>query len=303
MDRRSSRVRQIAAALLVCSLNLAWAASPASAQGTRVLAAVTTRFVSGDFGTSQTTTLLFVPASLRIESGRFEASGVFPFASIREATGALSQGGWIPMQGTVSGSPNSGMPAGGGFGAGMMGHTANVGTSPVPQQQPVLITSSGLGDIVGSVGYRVVDNAATGLQLVASGRVKLPTASSNNGLGTGKADVGVVGTVRKRLDRGWLYAEAGYLAVGKPAGTALQNAVLWGVGGGRQLASQVYLLGSAFGNTTVVNGYSAPVEVGAGIGVRVTPHLSITGLPSVGLSNASPNYAFTIGLTTDLRWR
>lgn len=301
MDRRSSHARQFAAALLVSSLNLMGAAAPVSAQDTRVSAAVTARFASGDFGTSQTTTSLVVPASLRLERGRFEVSGLFPFVSIHDATGALSQGGWIPMQGTVGGSPNSGMPVGGGFG--MMGHAANVGTSPVPQQQPVLISSSGLGDIAGSVGYRVVDDTATGLQLVVSGRMKLPTASSNNGLGTGKADIGVVGTARKRLDRGWLYAEAGYLAVGKPAGTALQNAVLWGVGGGWQLARQAYLLGSAVGNTTVVSGYSAPVEVGAGLGVRATPHVSITALPSVGLSNASPNYAFTIGLTTDVRWR
>ncbi len=294
MTPRSERPRAPSAVL--SGLAVLLAASAATAQDRTVSAGVTVRVVSGTFGSENRSHVVYVPAILRVDSGRLELSGFFPYVTIDDGTVALSQGGFVPMQGSLSSSPNAGMS--------MSGHMG--GTSPVPgaPNPPNLaaVSQSGLGDVVGSVGYRLVDRPGSGLQVAVTGRFKLPTASASRGLGTGRADAGVSAAVRRQLDAGWMYAEAGYVRIGDPDGVDLRNTVLWSVGGGRRLTERVFLLGSAYGNTAILPEFGAPAEIGAGVGVRVAEHLNLTVLPSVGVSRASPSYGITVGLSTRV-WR
>ena len=211
-------------------------AVPAAAQQTIVTAGVNIRFLSGSFGSDQTTTMWFAPAVLRVENDRVEAAAYFPYLVIDNGTVAPSQGGFLPMRGTVVNAPNVGMPMGsvaGSAGRGMMGG----------QSTTALVTSqSGLGDLVASLGYRVIHDTAAGVQLVLSGRIKVPTASAMQGLGTGKADTGATATLRKQIGAGWFFAEGGYLFIGEPDDVELRNAALWGLGGGRRLTERVSLL-------------------------------------------------------------
>jgi hypothetical protein len=198
----------------------------------------------------------------------------------------------------------NGMMGSGTMGGGMMSRATgqSTGTPLTPSTRAALSSASGVGDIVGSAGYRVADNLLTGVQVVLSARVKIPTASASSGLGTGRTDVGGAAAVRKRFGSGWFYGELGYLVLGKPAGAKLRNAATWAVGGGKRLAPRVFLLASAFGNTAVLSGYDSPAEIGAGLGVRLADRLNLTAIPSVGLTHASPRYGVTFGLSTDL-WR
>ena len=265
---------------------------------TTVTAGVNVRFLSGSFGSDTTTNLLYVPAVLRIDAGRFELATYFPYLSIHDGTIAPAEGGFIPMRGTLTGAPNTGMTmdTSGGHGMGMMGgQTADpataAGTAP-------LTNRGGLGDVFASVGYRVVDSSARGLQLVVAGRLKLPTASSST-LGTGRTDAGVTATVRKRFSDGWVYAEAGYLFLGDPEDVNLRNAALWGVGAGRRLSNRVSLLATAAGNTAILAEFGAPIEIGAGVGIRAG-RTTVTVVPTVGLSDASPRYAVNVGLGAEV---
>jgi hypothetical protein len=290
---------------LILAVNAA--ATSSWAQDARVSGGFNFRLVSGTFGGAQTTTIMYAPAVLRLDAGRFEFAGFFPYLSVQNAAGALSDGGWIPFEGAVAGAPRVGVSRGGMMGAsgrGMMGGSTSQPTnaSLTPSAGVPLLNPSGFGDIVGSAGYRVIDNLLTGVQVVASARVKFPTASPSSGLGTGRADVGGAAAIRKRFDTGWIYGELGYVVLGQPAGGDLQNSATWAVGGGKRLAPRVFLLASAFGNTAVVSGYDSPAEIGAGLGVRLAAHLNVTAIPSVGLTHASPRYGLTFGLSTDL-WR
>lgn len=300
MSRRSN------GATLTVSLALALVAlgaMPAAAQQTTVTAGVNVRFLSGSFGSDQTTDLVYAPAVIRVASGRFEAAAYFPYLTIDNGTVAPSQGGFVPMRGTLTNAPNAGMSMGtarGGTMGGMMGgrpaggsDTSGPGTSPTAS---LLTNQSGLGDIVASAGYRVVDDVASGLQIVLSGQVKVPTASTTAGLGTGRTDAGATGTIRKQLGRGWFYAEGGYLFIGDPDDVDLRNAALWGFGGGRRLTDRVGLLFSAYGNTALLAEFGAPVEVGAGVGIRAG-RTTISIIPTIGLSDASPRYAINAGLS------
>ncbi len=295
--RRNSTVVLLAVSVLLLS------GSRGAAQ-TTVSVTLNTRFLSGSFGSAETTSLFYVPAGLRLESGRFEASAYFPYLTIHDGTVAPSAGGFVPMQGTLVDAPNSGIAMGSQMGSMMGGQTGGMmggwTTSPPGSvSTPFLTSASGLGDIVGSVGYRLVDDPAAGVQVVLAGRFKFPTASASQGLGTGKPDVGGTGTIRKQFASGWMYGEGGYLLVGDPSGLDLRNAVLWSLGTGYFVTKRVALLGSASGNGAILPGFSAPAEVGGGVGVRLgKTTLSI--LPTFGLSAASPSYAVNVSLSTQV---
>jgi hypothetical protein len=283
---------------------------PASAQQTTVTAGVNVRFLSGSFGSDETTNLLSAPAVLRVERDQFEASAYFPYLMIDNGTVAPSQGGFVPMRGTVAGAPAVGMSMGGSAGGsmggsmgGMMGGGPAGGTNALSSldtsTRSLLTNWSGVGDIVATAGYRIVDDAVAGVQIVLSGRLKVPTASATKGLGTGKADVGAAGTIRKYLEAGWVYAEGGYLFIGDPDDVDLRNAVLWAFGGGRRMTDRIALLFSASGNTALLADFAAPVEVGAGVGIRAG-RATLSIVPTVGLSDASPRYAINIGFGADI---
>ena len=286
-------------------LAIAWAAvcvigvaGVARAQDTVVSAGVDVRFVSGSFGSTDTTRLVYAPAVLRVDAGRFEIAGYFPYLTIDDGSVTLSQGGFVPMRGTLTTAPAVGMPMHGGTMGGS--NISSGGTGGSELTAPFLTNQSGFGDIVASIGYRIVDDRVAGLQVVLGTRVKFPTAMAARGLGTGRADVGGAATVRKRWEVGWIYGEAGYLLVGDPAGVDLRNAVLWAVGGGRRLTQRWYLLGSAYGNSAILRDLAAPIEIGAGFGVRLGERLTVSVLPTVGLTGASPRYGVTLGVSTDV---
>ena len=295
--RRNNTVVLVATALLLLS------ASDGATQ-TTVSVTLNTRFLSGSFGSVETTNLFYAPAGVRLETGRFEAAAYFPYLTIHDGTVAPSAGGFIPMQGTLVDAPGNGIAMGsqmGGRMGGMMGgpSTPPVSSSPVSGTTPLLTSASGFGDIIGSAGYRVIDDPSAGLQAVVTGRVKIPTASASRGLGTGKVDFGATGTVRKQFASGWVYGEGGYLRVGDPAGLDLQNAVLWSFGTGYFVTRRIALLGSASGNSAILPGFSPPAEVGAGVGVRLG-NATLSILPTFGLTTASPSYALNVSLSTQV---
>lgn len=291
MKPRAARRLATAAAIVA----LAVLAVPSTALGQdAVSAGLNVRVLSGTFGSSQTTRIVYAPAVLRIDAHRFELSASLPFLMIDAGTVTPSQGGLVPMQGSLAGAPSSGMPAHAG---GMMGQS---GTSYGTSIGATSMGQSGVGDVVAGAGYRLIDNASSGVQLVAGLRVKIPTASAERGLGTGKTDLGGILAVRKRFGSGWVYAEGGYVAVGAPAGADLRDVAVWSAGAGRRLTARWYLLASGSGSTAIVPAFGAPAEIGAGVGVKAGDRLIVTILPTFGLSNASPKYALTIGISTDL---
>lgn len=301
----SSLTRTPPIAALAVVLCVLWGAGSAHAQDATVSASVNIRLVTGTFGGSQTTDVVYAPATARVDWRRFEFSASVPFLSVMDGTVLWSGGGYIPMQGTMSDASGAGVPMrANGVMGGMMGTPQPV-TPPSGTPgtiAPTLISSSGFGDIIAAAGYRVVDRS-DGLQVVVGARVKFPTASSAKGLGTGETDMAATVSVRRRLNRGWFYADGGVVKVGDPAGVTLTDAALWGVGGGRQLSSRVFLLVSAYGNTATIPEFGAPAEVSAGLGYKLSDRASLTVMPLVGLTNASPRYGITFGMTNDMMRR
>ncbi len=301
-SRRRHTQPLAAVAVTFCVL---WGAGSALAQDATVSASVNVRLATGTFGGSQTTDVVYAPATARVDWRRFEFSASVPFVSVMDGTVLWSGGGYIPMQGSMSGAPSAGVPmrANGMMGS-MMGTSqpVNPAAGSTSTSSQALLSASGLGDIILAGGYRVVDRS-DGMQIIVGARVKLPTASSAKGLGTGETDIAATVSLRRRLDHGWFYADGGFVKVGDPAGVTLRDAALWGVGGGRRLSSRVFLLASAYGNTATIPEFGASAEFSAGFGFPITARASVTVMPVVGLTNASPKYGITFGITTDMTRR
>lgn len=92
-------------------------------------------------------------------------------------------------------------------------------------------TRSGMGDVIAAVSNNVYWDASSGLLVNLGGEVKLGTASSAQGLGTGKNDYAVrtgVYQVNKRLTT---FGRLGYRVYGQPAGYTLDNGFFGSLGG------------------------------------------------------------------------
>ena len=91
-------------------------------------------------------------------------------------------------------------------------------------------TESGLGDTVLSATYTAYYNEDSLAGVDLTGRVKLPTADADKGLGTGSTDESVQLDLYRTFDRVTLFGDVGYTFFGDSDFVQLQNTVNYGVG-------------------------------------------------------------------------
>ena len=262
-------------------------------------------YSSGNFGTNTTSTFLYVPFSVRRFFRDGDVAVVIPFVT------ATSDG----QQTIVGGNPvviddnsggNSG-PGGGGGGSGTpddggcsgkgqsgSGKNRTCGTTTRVAGQNV--TTSGIGDIILRGRYYVLEERAY-LPLVAiTGRLKIPTASANQGLGTGKMDEGIGAEMSKLLGEKWLtFLDGGFNVIGRPEGLNLRNQWWYDVGAGyywtKNLLTSVYFEEYR----SLVSGRQNIRDFYFAANYKATDAWRYNAGVTVGVSNGAPDYAFTIG--------
>jgi hypothetical protein len=93
-------------------------------------------------------------------------------------------------------------------------------------------TESGLGDVVlGLTVYDVVRSRSGNLVVDVTGKLKLPTADEDKGLGTGETDYSLQADIYRFLGRGTMIASAGYKVRGDPQGAVFEDSLLVSLGG------------------------------------------------------------------------
>jgi hypothetical protein len=151
-------------------------------------------FTSGYYGAAKRTEVLYIPVTLQAAKGPWTFKAVVPW--LRVSGPALLVGG-------------------------SAGEALGVRTSG---------SASGLGDIILSAGYSLERFYNYGLYIDLSARVKAPSASVTQGLGTGEWDGAFQIDVAKALGDFMPFAQLGYRVTGQPAGFALRNVVFGSVG-------------------------------------------------------------------------
>lgn len=159
-------------------------AASAPTTGSASLAAF---YLSGKYGHGKSTDILYVPFTVRLQSGRFTWSATLPYLRVTGPGNVL-------------------------LNIGAVGAGSNVRT-----------THSGMGDVRLGADYRFWSDNASGLALTLGARVKLGTADHATGLGTGKNDYALQLRLSRAVGKLYLAATAGYREQGSPAGLKLRN--------------------------------------------------------------------------------
>ena len=230
--------------------------------------AFTPNFSSGNYGTGNNTSIVYVPFSMQRLFADGDVSLIIPFVSVT-GDGSVT---------LLSGVPNRQTP---------------LGTIRGTRQ-----TEMGLGDLVLRGRYYVMDEQGWRPTIALTGRVKLPTADESRGLGTGRFDEGMGVEISRSLSKQWtLFLDASYTFIGKPSGLDLRNQWYYGVGTGYAL-TDVWTLSAFYEQyRAVIQGNQNPQDVLVVLNYGWSPRIGLVAFTQIGLSDGAPAYALSVGVS------
>lgn len=209
----------------------AFAQDPVMSLGTGI------NYSSGNYGTANRTTITSVPLIGRYETGPWAFKLTVPYIRISGSSTV------IPGIGLTANTNPTGRGG------------AGVVVAPVTASS----TASGLGDIVAAATYNVYNNAASKVGIDLTGKVKLPTADRDKGLGTGEADYSFQVDAFRQFDRFTLFGGLGYNFLGSSSFIQLND--VWNASlGGSYKIDDMRSAGISFDAREKVSSTSSPLR-------------------------------------------
>ncbi len=265
---------------------------------------------SGKYGTDTRTDIVYTPFTARRLFSDGDLTVVLPYTCIRgsgdvtiiDGTPVRTDLGRHPRAPGIDGgrqmeSPTSGRTGRGGAGSEPTGTTEDpASTHPTDLLAPE-INVCGMGDIVVRGRYYVVDERGWLPTIAVRAHFKAPTASAEDGLGTGQPDEGI-GLEVSRMVGGGLMAmvDGGYTVIGKPDVVEFNNRWWYDVGVAQSLANGVVNVSVFFEEyRAIVPGYANARDVLAVLSLKSASGWRVQLLGEFGLSDGAPDFGFTIG--------
>jgi hypothetical protein len=242
-------MRRFFAALLMA------AGSAGAAEDARLTATVGTEYSTGGYGQDVDTSILAVSFAAKYEVGRWTLRGSVPWLRISGPSNvvAADSGGVI--------LPGSGERR----------------------------TEAGFGDIVLGAAYLVMQGPGLPFNLDLGGKLKLPTADEEKGLGTGEADYSMQAEAFKPFGALSPFATLGYRHYGDPPGLRLKNVFYGSLGSAYRLSPHTSV-GAAYDfRDRIVEGGARLGELSAFLSHRYTPDLRVQLYALIGMADASPD--------------
>ncbi|MEM7007058.1 MAG: transporter, partial [Pseudomonadota bacterium] len=159
--------------------------------------------------------------------------------------------------------------------------------------------NSGFGDLTLGVNYNVPAEITGNWLVQLQGRLKIPTANEDQGLGTGEVDGGVAVDVAYSFGNFTPFTTVGFRWRGDPEGADLNNTFNVSVGGSYNLGNGYALLASYDFREETVDTAEESQEVFGAITGPVTDQLRWTLYGSVGFTDGAPDG----GVGAQLIWR
>lgn len=266
---------------------LAQNAADTAENDTAVTVSVGTNYTTGDYGDPQKTNILSVPVSVRLRTGNFSLRASIPWIRL-DGPGQLIDSGFDDGGGSGRGRGRSGSNSGSGSGIDIDddGNPLNNGVT------------SGLGDLTIAATYEL--ELASNVWLDANARVKVPTASVADRLGTGEVDVTVGGDLVTEIGDVTLYAGGRRRFVGNSATTTYRD--VWGAGAGLsvQAADGVTVGADVDWQQSAVIGNGVSSDISGWASFRLVGPLRLKLFAGTGLSTNS--HAFTGGASLTYRF-
>lgn len=293
-------------ALSVTVLAFALLAAPpaAHAQTERWQFGSTPTFSSGRYGTDTRTEVVYTPLVARRLFDAGDVTFVVPFTCIR-GNSAVTVVGGAPVRTEPTRPAASTAPTVRGGSTDSTTRTGSTGRTtstpaaepePPATPEPALTNACGLGDVVARARYYLVDEHEGWPTVALRAHVKAPTASAEQGLGTGRPDEGVGIEVSRTVARGTIVlADVGYTVMGQPDGVDFTNPWWYDVGLSRDLGRAVNLSVFFEESRAVVSGYENARDVLLAVNVKGRAGWRVQVAGQIGLSDGSPDHGITVG--------
>ena len=180
------------------------------------------------------------------------------------------------------------------------GQVTWVGGKPVRvargQGAAVNSTESGLGDIILRGTYTLKRDGPKSFGLGLAGRLKLPTADENKGLGTGELDEGVGLEFAKEINPDWTLLADGYFTIiGDPDGVDFYNQVSLDIGFYKKLSGKLGLTMLYETQSAIVDGNADPRSLSGTLSYSAESGAQFSGGLTLGLSDGSPDIGLSAG--------
>lgn len=289
------------------SLFLIAALASAAHADTRVQLGTGAQYSDGEYGEATNTSAVFVPLYARVSHGAWAFQASVPYVRVSGPTalgellvddGGLDSHGGGSHSGSGSGSSDGGSGSSGGSGGSGGGSDDTPPPSPPPGADPDRDVA-GLGDTSLSATYSLPRIAGSPLYLDLRARVRLPTGSRRDGLGTGATDSALLTELGVDARHGGAYVGGGRRFLGRVAGVERVDG--WQAGAGAWWnATRHVTLGVDYDwrDPSTRDGI-APQSVTGYLAWRVNDVWKVELNAGAGLSDAAPDYSAGVTFT----WR
>lgn len=157
---------------------------------------------------------------------------------------------------------------------------------------------SGLGDIILRGTFTLKRDGPKSFGLGLAGRLKLPTADEDKGLGTGETDEGVGLEFAKEINPDWTLLADGYFTIiGDPEGMDFYNQLSLDIGFYKTLGENLGLTVLYEAQSAMVQGNAAPSSVSGSLSYGTPGGVRFSGGLNLGLSEGSPAIGLSAGFS------
>ncbi len=214
--------------------------------------------VEGDVGEGLDYKTTFATTGVAMTKGRFSASASIPYiSSTAPQEVIINQGGL--------------------FGTSLLSSD---------DSQTGQVKREGIGDLSLAAAYQL---PVSGVNASIGASVKLPTASRDKGLGTGKVDYGVNGQLSKKMGAVVPFVGAGYTIIGEPDNFETRNRLSGTAGSHLLLGKNSALTASYNYEQSASSSIGDSQSINMGFGTNLTRSVRIGLDGAVGLSDAAPD--------------
>ncbi|MDA8130009.1 MAG: transporter [Elusimicrobia bacterium] len=226
---------------------------------------------TGKYGTSDRTSSLYIPFTLKRYFGDASLSVTVPYLR-QTSVGAVTLVGGRPSR--------TGMRM--------------TRTSLTAKET----TESGLGDILLKGGYPLASERRNSFYLGLAGTLKLPTADRDKGLGTGETDAGGGLEFSKDMPGNWtLLSDAYFTSIGSPPGQDYRDQAAFDIGFSRKAGGDLVFTALYETSNSLVRGAPAPRDVSFTLEGPAADGNRYSGGVLFGLSDGSPDLGLSAGVS------
>lgn len=264
MMRVPYRATRPTAGLLCGLLLLSAAGSPAMGNEHKWQLDLYGSYSEGDYGQDADTEMLYLPAALKRLFPWGRLSLTVPWIYLKAPASRTVVDGGVEVTGETDGERDS---------------------------------HSGLGDLILKCEYELAEGDDYWPWIDVFGKVKLPTADEDDGLGTGEVDVGVGVEMVKVFPGAYLgFLDVSFTRIGDPSGTDYDDRWALSPGVGRYVTPDL-MLAAFYEWRQAVTGGDDPMGLSFLASQKLRSDLRAYGMFDIGMSDGEADFGLTLGVS------